>query len=120
MGRRPQVQANIQVNGQSSEIQEKIDSISTLILTKLQSKIGEKIDQLDLEDINGLLKKLNSLLHAIKKPASSLQMVQIPMRQQQSSQTVAGSQRRSLNLQDADTKKRMRAAQKAYLDAESA
>ena len=91
-----------------------------MLLAEMQLRIEGKKGEMDLMNFKELMKEFRGLLHAIKKPASSLQMVQIPMTSQRSVDTVVQSRRRLGELKDPHTLKLARESQRAYLEGEGA
>ena len=81
-GRRPGPSRSLSVgvNEQSKVIQKQTDDIAEELLCELKARISKRIKDGDLEKVElpTLLGHLAKLLNAIKKPASTLQMIQLP------------------------------------------
>lgn len=81
MGRRPSLNHKIEVNGLDKEVQGKVDEIAMELLKDLQAQIKDRISKGQLSEMHlvGLIKQFKHVLQAIKKPSTSLAMVQQSM-----------------------------------------
>lgn len=78
-GRRP-IPREIQLNPQTNGVQDSVDGIALTLLDELKTAIKKRIEAGDLKSLTllSLTKELRGLLHAIKKPASTLNYMNAP------------------------------------------